>query len=160
MRFVFVDRLVAVDPGRRIETLKNVSMTEDVFVDHFPGHPILPGALVVESFHQAAQLLIALSHEFTQVGRLTRLSRVAFRRFVRPGDQLRLRCERRPASEAWVLAASADVDGRRVATATLEYELAPVRAGTATAAQADRLSALARELQQSPLDVAARGLQA
>ena len=95
MRFVFVDRIVSAEPRRHIETLKNVSATEDVFADHFPGYPVLPGALVVEAFAQASQLLIGLSHEFAQVGRLRRLSRVAFRRQVRPGDQLAIRCERR-----------------------------------------------------------------
>jgi 3-hydroxyacyl-[acyl-carrier-protein] dehydratase len=140
--------------------LKNVSATEDVFADHFPGHPILPGALVVESFQQAAQILIAMSHDFTRIGRLTRLTRVAFRHFVRPGDQLRLRCERRSAAEGWVLAASADVDGRRVATATLEYALEDAAPGTAAAGAAERLRALVRELQQSPLDLAPRGISA
>ncbi len=137
-----------------------MSATEDVFADHFPGYPILPGALVVESFQQAAQLLIAMSHDFTRIGRLTRLARVAFRHFVRPGDQLRLRCERRSAAAGWVLAASADVDGRRVATATLEYALDDAVSGTAAAGEAERLKALVRELRQSPLDLVPRGLSA
>lgn len=157
MRFIFVDRLVAVEPARSIETLKNVSATEDVFADHFPGYPILPGALIVEAFQQAAQLLIAMTHEFATVGRLTRLSRVAFRRLVRPGDQLRLRCDVRSASTTWVLAAKAEVDGRAVATATLEYALEEARADTPAGEQAERLRVLARELQQAPLDLAARG---
>ena len=74
MRFIFVDRIVAVEPGRSIETLKNVSATEDVFADHFPGSPILPGALIVEAFGQAAELLIGMSHDWTKMGRLTRLA--------------------------------------------------------------------------------------
>ena len=90
MRFVFVDRLVSAVPPRHIETLKNVSATEDVFTDHFPGYPVFPGALVVEAFGQASQLLIGMSHDFAEVGRLRRLSRVAFRRQVRPGDQLKV----------------------------------------------------------------------
>ncbi len=97
MRFVFVDRIVAVEPSRRIETLKTVSGLEDVFADHFPGYPVLPGALVVEAFAQASQLLIAVSRDFAEVGRLRGLSRVAFRHPVRPGDRLAIRCERRAA---------------------------------------------------------------
>lgn len=160
MRFIFVDRILAVEPGRSIETLKNVSATEDVFADHFPGYPILPGALIVEAFEQAAQLLIGMSHDFATVGRLTRLSRVSFRRFVRPGDQLRLRCDVRSASTAWVLAAQAEVDGRSVATATLEYALEKARADTPAGEQAERWRVLARELQRAPLDLAAQGFQA
>ena len=158
MRFIFVDRIVAVEPGRSIETLKNVSATEDVFADHFPGYPILPGALIVEAFGQAAELLIGMSHGWTKMGRLTRLARVSFRHFVRPGDQLRLRAELRSSGDTWALAATADVEGRRVATGTLEYALDEARPGTDLAARAARLSALARELQPLPLDLAARGI--
>jgi 3-hydroxyacyl-[acyl-carrier-protein] dehydratase len=150
MRFVFVDRIVSAEPRRHIETLKNVSASEDVFTDHFPGYPVYPGALVVEAFAQAAQLLIGLSHEFTMVGRLGGLSRVAFRRAVRPGDQLAIRCERRGPGDAWVLDAAATVDGQRVAAATLEYTLEPVLPGTESTLEADRLRCLARALERAP----------
>ena len=110
MRFLFVDRIVAVDPGRTIETLKNVSATEDVFDDHFPGTPIFPGALVIETFEQASQLLIAISHDFARVGTLRGVHRAAFRHFVRPGDQLRVRCARAGGDDAhWMVTASAEV---------------------------------------------------
>src|SRR2546428_7293936 len=150
MRFVFVDRLVSAAPRGHTETLRNVSATEDVFADHFPGYPVFPGALVVEAFGQASQLLIGMSHDFAEVGRLRRLSRVAFRRQIRPGDQLWIRCERRPGDGAWVLDASATVEGQRVATATLEYLLEATRPGTDAARQAARPRALAPELQRAP----------
>jgi 3-hydroxyacyl-[acyl-carrier-protein] dehydratase len=150
MRFVFVDRIVSAEPRRHIETLKNVSAAEDVFTDHFPGYLVYPGALVVEAFAQAAQLLIGLSHEFTAVGRLGGLSRVAFHRAVRPGDQLAIRCERRGLGDAWMLDAAAKVDGQRVAAATLEYTLEPVLPGTESALQAERLRLLAQALERAP----------
>lgn len=156
MRFIAVDRIISVEPGLAIETLRNVSASEDVFVDHFPGCPILPGALIVEAFAQAAQLLIGLTSDFAQVGRLTRLARGAFRHFVRPGDQLRIRCARRGASGSWVLEATADVAERRVASATLEYEVTEARRGTEAGAEAARLRALADEIRRSPLDLASR----
>jgi len=148
MRFVFVDRIVSTALADHIETLKNVSATEDVFADHFPGYPVFPGALVVEAFAQAAQLLIGMSHNFTEVGRLRGLSRVAFQRQVRPGDQLWIRCERRAADGSWRLDARATVAGERVAGATLEYTLEPALAGTPAAREAERLRALVRELQR------------
>ena len=157
MRFIFVDRIVGAEPGRRIETLKNVSATEDVFADHFPGYPVLPGALIVEGFAQACQLLIAMSHDFTEIGRLERLSRVAFARAVRPGDQLRIRCDRRTGDGAWALDATATVDGSRVATATLEYRLERAAPSTGARRQADRLRALQRELQPAPSVTQLRG---
>ncbi|HBH00736.1 MAG: hypothetical protein A2X36_02525 [Elusimicrobia bacterium GWA2_69_24] len=146
MRFVFVDRVLDLEPGRAIETIKSVSASEDVFADHFPGFPILPGALIVEAFDQAARLLIAESHGFMRGGRLVRLTRAAFRRFVRPGDQLRVRCERR--GEGWTVVAGATVDGERVATATLEYALED--------GPADGFAGLARELRSVPAALARR----
>jgi 3-hydroxyacyl-[acyl-carrier-protein] dehydratase len=155
--FLFVDRIVDVEPSRRIDTLKNVAGLDDVFADHFPGYPVLPGALVVEAFAQASQLLIAASHDFTQVGRLRRLSRAAFRRLVRPGDLLAIRCERRGDEQPWVLEAAATVGSRRVAAATLEYTLEPAEPGTDAGQRAERLRALARELRQAPVEIATRG---
>jgi 3-hydroxyacyl-[acyl-carrier-protein] dehydratase len=156
MRFVFVDRIVELVPSRRIETLTRVSGLDDVFADHFPGYPVLPGALVVEMFAQAAQLLIAASRDFAAVGRLRRLSRAAFRHPVRPGDQLAIRCERRDGpDDAWVLEATATVGPRRVAKATLEYALEAARPGTEASRHAARLGALARRLRESPVETAA-----
>jgi 3-hydroxyacyl-[acyl-carrier-protein] dehydratase len=157
MRFLFVDRIVDVEPSRRIDTLKNVAGLDDVFADHFPGYPVLPGALVVEAFAQASQLLIAASHDFAQVGRLRRLSRAAFRRPVRPGDLLAIRCERRGDEQPWVLEATATVGSRRVAAATLEYTLEPAEPGTDAGRRAERLRALARVLRQAPVEIATRG---
>jgi 3-hydroxyacyl-[acyl-carrier-protein] dehydratase len=147
MRFIFVDRIVALDAGRSIETLKNVSSTEDVFNDHFPGFPILPGALIIELFSQSAQLLIGATYDFERVGRLVRLSSGSFRQFVRPGDQLRARCEcRLVRPRAWSVAASASVDGRRVALATLEFAVEKSAPRTEAGEQAERLKTLLRVL--------------
>jgi len=155
MRCVFVDRIVELAPSRRIETLMRVSGLEDVFADHFPGYPVLPGALIVEAFAQASQLLIAASRDFAEVGRLRRLSRAAFRRLVRPGDLLAIRCERRAApDDAWVLDAMAAVGPRRVAAATLEYTLEAARPETEAGRHAERLGALARTLRGAPVEIA------
>jgi len=156
VRFLFVDRIVTLDPGRTIETIKNVSATEDVFDDHFPGHPILPGALLVETFEQASQLLIATSHDFARVGRLRGVRRGAFRHFVRPGDQLRVRCVRTAGDpEGWTVNATAEVDGRRVASAVLDFAL--VSAVDADKAHAERLRESVRGLRAAPIDMAREG---
>ena len=156
MRFVFVDRIVELVPARRIETLMRVSGLEDVFADHFPGYPVLPGALVVEAFAQAAQLLIAASRDFAEVGRLRRLARATFRHPVRPGDWLAIGCERAAGrDDAWVLEATATVGPHRVAAATLEYTLEAAQPGTDAGRHAERLGALARRLQGAPVEIAA-----
>jgi 3-hydroxyacyl-[acyl-carrier-protein] dehydratase len=156
VRFFFVDRIVALDPGRSIEILKNVSTTEDVFVDHFPGYPILPGALVVETFEQATQMLIGVTHDFTHVGHLRAVRRGAFRHFVRPGDQLRVRCVRSGSDGTdWTVSATGEVDGRRVASATLDF--AVVVAADADKAHAERVREHVRVLRASPIDARAGG---
>jgi 3-hydroxyacyl-[acyl-carrier-protein] dehydratase len=156
VRFLFVDRIIALDPGRTIETLKNVSATEDVFDDHFPGYPILPGALVVESFEQASQMLIGMTHDFTRVGRLRGLQRGAFRHFVRPGDQLRVRCVRTAGDDAaWTVNATAEVDGRRVASAVLDFAL--VSAVDADTGHVERLRETVRVLRAAPIDMTRDG---
>ena len=158
MHFLFVDRIVDVDLSRRIETSKHVAGLDDVFADHFPGYPVLPGALVVEAFAEAAQLLIAMSHDFARIGRLRRLSRVTFRHQVRPGDQLAIRCERRAAGESsWTFDAVAVVGARRVATAMLEYTLEPAEPGSDAGRHAERLRSLARELWPAPVASGAAG---
>lgn len=159
MRFVFVDRIIAMDPGRAIETLKNVSATEDVFNDHFPGCPILPGALVLEAVEQAAQLLIAVTYSFDRVGRFQRLSRASFRRFVRPGDQLYLRCRRLDRlEETWTVGTSAEVAGRTVATATLEFVIESGVSGSEAGDRASRLREMAGVLREGPLDLVRLGI--
>jgi hypothetical protein len=100
--------------------------------------------------------LIAWSRELAEVGRLRRLSRVAFRHQVRPGDRLEIRCERRGGDDRWVLDATAAVASRRVAAATLEYDLEPAIPGTPAARAAQRLGALGRELGPMALGAAAR----
>jgi len=156
VRFLFVDRIIALESGRTIETLKNVSATEDVFDDHFPGYPILPGALVVETFEQASQLLIGVSHDFARVGRLRGVERAAFRHFVRPGDQLRVRCARSAGDDAgWIVSATAEVDGRRVASATLDFALVP--AVDEERAHAERVREAVRVLRAAPVELTGPG---
>jgi 3-hydroxyacyl-[acyl-carrier-protein] dehydratase len=155
MRFVFIDRLVAVELSCSIATRKNVSAAEDVFADQLPGFPVYPGALVVEAFAQAGRLLIATSHDFTVVARLVGLTRVAFPRMIRPGDQLAIRCERCLADATWRLDARATVAGETVATATLEYALEPAPPAMPAGREAERLRALAGALPGAPREEAA-----
>ena len=56
--FLLVDRILEADPGRRVVGLKNVSINEPFFQGHFPGHPIMPGVLIVEALAQAGGVLL------------------------------------------------------------------------------------------------------
>jgi len=141
MRFVLVDRVVDLAPGKSIRTLKNVSASEDYFADHFPGAPIMPGALILECFIQAAMLMLGAGDDFGHRPIVRRVRRAAFKQFVRPGDQLIVRCD---ADDRQVVRAAAMVGGRAVATAVIEFECVPALPGD------NPMRALYEELRADP----------
>ncbi len=93
--FLLVDRIVDFEPGRRIEGLKNVTINEPFFQGHFPGHPIMPGVLIVEAMAQVGGLLLMSEFDDPEDRLVYFMSMdgVKFRRPVRPGDQLRFEVE-------------------------------------------------------------------
>lgn len=92
MRFLLVDRITKLEPGRCIEGVKCWSLADEVFRDHFPGAPIVPGVLLVESMAQLVGFLIEHSYrrafgDEEDVGALLSIIHKAkFRRFVVPGE--------------------------------------------------------------------------
>lgn len=93
--FLLVDRVLEIEGTRRIVGLKNVSINEAFFQGHFPGHPVMPGVLIVEAMAQTGGLLL-LEQVKDREGKLfyfMSLDNVKFRRPVVPGDQLRMEVE-------------------------------------------------------------------
>jgi UDP-3-O-[3-hydroxymyristoyl] N-acetylglucosamine deacetylase / 3-hydroxyacyl-[acyl-carrier-protein] dehydratase len=90
--FLLVDRVLELEPPTRALAVKNVSINEPFFAGHWPGLPIMPGVLILESLAQAAGILIAATIENpqTRVVLIASIDRVKLRRPVVPGDQLRL----------------------------------------------------------------------
>lgn len=91
-----VDRIVETVPGVRAAGLKNVTVNEPFFAGHFPGRPIMPGVLILETMVQVAQLAFAPSPgsgRAVPVPALTAIETARFRRPVVPGDQLRVEVE-------------------------------------------------------------------
>lgn len=89
--FLLVDRVLELDPGRRVVAIKNVSVNEPFFQGHWPALPIMPGVLIIEAIAQAAGVLIASCVERDgRVALITTIDGVKLRRTVAPGDQLRL----------------------------------------------------------------------
>jgi beta-hydroxyacyl-ACP dehydratase FabZ len=85
-----VDRILEFEPGRRILGLKNVTINEEFFTGHFPGHPIMPGVLIVEGMAQTGGLLLMneVGEASNKVVYFMSMDNVKFRRPVKPGDQL------------------------------------------------------------------------
>ncbi len=93
MSYVFLDRVIDCEPGVRIAAIKALALNEDFFRDHFPGMPVLPGAMVLEGFVQAARRCLA---EADDKGPwvLHEVRGMSFNRFATPGEVVRLEIER------------------------------------------------------------------
>jgi UDP-3-O-[3-hydroxymyristoyl] N-acetylglucosamine deacetylase / 3-hydroxyacyl-[acyl-carrier-protein] dehydratase len=88
--FLLVDRVLEINPGRRVVAIKNVSVNEPFFQGHWPGRAIMPGVLIIEAMAQAGGVLIAATApRFGRVAMLASVDGVKLRRPVVPGDQLR-----------------------------------------------------------------------
>lgn len=89
--FLLIDRVLEVEPGRRVVALKNVTINEPFFQGHWPGRPIMPGVLILESLAQAAGILIAqLGPSAKCDAYIAGMDEVKMRRPIVPGDQVRL----------------------------------------------------------------------
>ena len=91
--FLLVDRILELEPGKRIIGIKNVTYNEPFFQGHWPGRPIMPGVLIIEALAQTAGVLIAQGSTKARHALLASIDGVKFRRPVVPGDQLRLEVE-------------------------------------------------------------------
>lgn len=93
--FLLVDRVIEYEEGKRVVGIKNVSINEWFFQGHFPGHPIMPGVLIVEAMAQVGGMLLmgSVPDPETKVVYFTGLESVRWRKPVKPGDAIRFELE-------------------------------------------------------------------
>jgi 3-hydroxyacyl-[acyl-carrier-protein] dehydratase len=93
--FLLVDRIVELEVGKRVVGIKNVTINEPFFQGHFPGHPIMPGVLIIEAMAQVGGILAMLTDKISndKVTYFTGIDNARFRKPVVPGDVLRLELE-------------------------------------------------------------------
>lgn len=119
--FLMVDRVVEV-AGGKARTIKNVSHNEPFFVGHFPGHPVMPGVLIIEALAQSAAILALaeMKAETQRIFVLTGVEKARFRKPVVPGDQLEMEVNViRSRGPLWKMRAEARVGGEIAAEAEL-----------------------------------------
>lgn len=131
MRYVLLDRISVLEPPERATGVKCVSLADDVFVDHFPGHPVMPGALILEAMAQLGGVLVEATMRKQGHSNLhallTMVDKAKFKKMVRPGDRLELEALGRNASEdGGRVHTTASVEGEPVAEAILTFVFARV----------------------------------
>jgi 3-hydroxyacyl-[acyl-carrier-protein] dehydratase len=88
MRWIWIDRFVAFEPGKRAEAIKNVSLAEEHLHDHWGAFPIMPASLMIEGMAQTAGILVGQARNFAEKVILAKVTRAEFDDIVIPGDQI------------------------------------------------------------------------
>ena len=86
--FLLVDRVISLEAGKTIRTLKNVTVNEPFFVGHFPNRPVMPGVLMIEAMAQTGGWLVLAMQQFARMAFLAQVREAKLRAFVQPGDHL------------------------------------------------------------------------
>lgn len=123
--FLLIDRVIELEPGKKVVAVKNVTINEQFFSGHFPGKPVMPGVLIIEAMAQSSIMLFcekAKELHHTKYTYYLGSAKVRFRRPVTPGDQLKITViPRKMISALAIVEAKAEVNGNLVAEGELSF---------------------------------------
>jgi len=89
MRFILIDKIISIEPGKEIKAVKSVSLAEEYLADHFPTFPVLPGVLLLEGLIESASWLVREAENFAHSMILLEQARnIKYKSFVAPGAQV------------------------------------------------------------------------
>lgn len=126
MRFLLVDRIEELEPGRRIRATKTLPAGEELFLDHFPGFPVVPGVLLTEMMAQAAGKCLDADGTHPGKAMLAKIHSASFREWVRPDETAVIHAEVAQNRPAYAAAACfIEVGGRKVCSAELFFAFTP-----------------------------------
>lgn len=122
MRFILIDQILEMEPGKRIRGVKHVAPDEDYFRDHFPGFPVVPGVLLTEMMAQTAGKCLDAEDPARGRSMLARITNASFRQWVRPGETVTISADIVASRPQFATAQCAvEVGGRKVASAELFF---------------------------------------
>jgi 3-hydroxyacyl-[acyl-carrier-protein] dehydratase len=124
MQFILIDRILELEPGRRIVAVKNLTLAEEYLAEHFPGFPVLPGVLMLEAIVQASAWLVRVTDDYAHsIIELKSARALTYRNFVTPGRQLSIEAEIIKATEGETeIRATGTLDGAKTVTGRVTME--------------------------------------
>lgn len=121
--FLLIDKVTNLIPNETITSVKNVTANEEFFQGHFPGHPVMPGVLIMEAMAQTAAVFARYSEAELLKGKtfyLVGADNFKWKKMVLPGDQLIIVMKSvKKRNPLWIMDGEVSVDGKVVATGTL-----------------------------------------
>jgi 3-hydroxyacyl-[acyl-carrier-protein] dehydratase len=124
MRFLLVDRILTLEPGRSITAIKNVSAAEEYLADHFPGYPVLPGVMMLECLVQTGAWLMRSIDGFRYSTILLKQAKaLKYNYFVQPGQTLTVTAAvHERGDREYIFKGSGTVDGKSTFSARVTLE--------------------------------------
>lgn len=141
MRFLLVDRITALEPGKSITAVKSLSLAEEYLADHFPGFPVMPGVLMLEALVQAGAWLMRASEDFAYSTILLKEAKaIRYNNFVTPGKTLTVTATvRKTDGNVWDFNGSGTVEGNSAVSARIALQQFNLADNNADLADSDHL---------------------